>query len=280
MSEDGLIYQVYNKQNQKKYIGKTKSYYGTTKIGVKGRLSRHFAKAFSKNPVEYNECPLFYNAIRKYGKDAFEVSTLLICDLEQIDMYEILMIKTYDSTNRNFGYNIALGGGGRSVKNIDEKGRHNLSRVKDQENFLLNIRPVIRNDKQVGYVVKRTENGIKYCKKFSNTKNTLEENLNLSKKFLVSLKTNINDDKITVNNKESKLPTNITYVKKDKKIIGYSVLIKYKKKRYEKRFSNQKETLENKLKKALEYKQYVVDTYVKTDETSLKKEQENPQPSP
>jgi hypothetical protein len=276
----GIIYRIFNDKNNKSYIGKTKSKYGKSKhtFGTKGRLKRHFSNAMSKYAIE--ECPLLYNAIRKYGKESFKIETLVECNLEHVDDYEILMIKTYDSTNRNYGYNIALGGKGRTVVHVDNNVRNKISACNNEENFLLNIRPVNRNNVQVGYVVKRSENGIHYCKKFSSTKNSLEENLELAKKYLESIKSNNIQENFIINNKESKLPTNIFNKKKNGILIGYFVSMNINKKRYEKHFSHKKYTLEEKLELAIQHKKYLLNTYVITDETSLKKEQDNQQPSP
>ena len=102
----GYIYRIINIRNQKSYIGKTKSKYGIMNWSVEKRWRRHLNKALSKNPLEYNECPLFYRAIRKYGKESFIIETLVICDMKDVDTFEIKMIKLYSSNDRNWGYNI------------------------------------------------------------------------------------------------------------------------------------------------------------------------------
>lgn len=56
----GSIYLIINKLNNKKYVGQTIQ-------GVEKRFSQHSSKS---------DCPKLYNAIKKYGKDAFKVVTL------------------------------------------------------------------------------------------------------------------------------------------------------------------------------------------------------------
>lgn len=66
-------------------------------------------------------------AIKKYGKENFsrEILEDNITDDEMLCEREIFWIKFYDSTNKDIGYNISLGGGGgditrRKGKNLEE----------------------------------------------------------------------------------------------------------------------------------------------------------------
>lgn len=59
----------------------------------------------------YKNCPYFYKSIQKYGWDNFEheiVANNLTA--QEADNFEILLIRTLDTTNVNVGYNIEPGG--------------------------------------------------------------------------------------------------------------------------------------------------------------------------
>ncbi len=86
-----IIYKTTNKINGKIYIGQdinnNKSYLGS---GVYLR-----------------------NAFKKYGRKNFTKEILQKCNtIEELNEAEIFWIKTLDSTNKNIGYNLALGGFG------------------------------------------------------------------------------------------------------------------------------------------------------------------------
>lgn len=89
-----------NKINNKKYIG-------ITKQEPKDRW---------QNGHGYTGCIVFHSAIKKYGWDNFE-HIILMSNLskEQACEAEKKLIKQYKTTNRNFGYNISLGGDGINI---------------------------------------------------------------------------------------------------------------------------------------------------------------------
>lgn len=64
-----------------------------------------------KNGLNYLRCPYFYNAIQKYGWDNFE-HIVLFNNLSKdvADIVETALIDKYDTTNRDFGYNLQSGG--------------------------------------------------------------------------------------------------------------------------------------------------------------------------
>ena len=249
----GEIYKITNLINNKIYIGKTKMFYKDTKFGYENRFKNHLISAFSKS--KRNDCPRLYNAIRKYGKQNFNIELICNCPLEKIDEYEIKYIKMNDSTNDKKGYNIALGGGGRSVVNISEETRKKIS-LKQSESEM-NIKPYLKNNIQIGYTVQRRQNGKVYRKYFSNTKNTLEENYKLSKEFLNSIiNSNITDNKY---NRKKNLPINIHEIIKDNKIIGYKVFIMKNKIKYTKTFQSSKKSIEELYNNAIEYKKSIIE---------------------
>ena len=122
MDNTGEIYKITNMITNKIYIGKTKKYYQNAPFGYKKRLESHFVSAFSNS--KQNDCPRLYNSIRKHGKTNFKIELVCECSLESIDDNETKYIALYDSTNDKNGYNIALGGGGRSVVDISDEIRN------------------------------------------------------------------------------------------------------------------------------------------------------------
>ena len=92
------MYTVYihrNKINNKIYVGQTCD------------ISRRFCK----QGKYYEGCPYFYSAIQKYGWDNFSHEIVYInLTKEEANQKESELIKLYNSTNPNYGYNIASGG--------------------------------------------------------------------------------------------------------------------------------------------------------------------------
>ncbi len=95
MNKRYCVYVHINKFNRKMYIG------------ITSNISQRW-KACS-----YRECHYFYRAIKKYGWENFE--HLAILDNLEYNMAcicEISLIEKYNTTNSNFGYNLAKGGSG------------------------------------------------------------------------------------------------------------------------------------------------------------------------
>lgn len=90
---------VTNLINGKKYIGQSKN--------IRKRFqSHHLVDYKNKNSGVYNT--KFYQAIRKYGIENFEVAVLELCKEEELDELEIKYIRKFD-TFKN-GYNSTEGG--------------------------------------------------------------------------------------------------------------------------------------------------------------------------
>ena len=105
----GIIYRITNKLNNKCYIGQTTTIYKKNiDIGAQERWKEHQISSLSGK----DKCPHFHRAIKKYGAENFILEVLCYCSLVDLNKYEIQMIFLYDSTNKNFGYNILAGGSG------------------------------------------------------------------------------------------------------------------------------------------------------------------------
>lgn len=244
----GIVYKITNTVNNKIYIGKTKTHYGNKSFGIEQRLSNHIAHA---KKGDSRGCPALTNAIIKHGKDNFIIEELLRCKLKYIDKYEIEQIQLHDSTNKKKGYNIAMGGGGRSVVEVSEETRAKISK---KEVNKMNLAKVYRNEIHVGYTVRRREKGVQYQKWFTSTKNTPAENRKLAVQWLKDFREN----KVAAEadyNKESGLPRNI-YVKKEKGIqVGYSLNITRNGVTVAKTFQSKTIPLEELLEKAIKFKE-------------------------
>lgn len=261
MERIGIIYKIVNKVNKKIYIGKTKEFYGNQKFGLEGRFRQHLINAFTKS--KKNDCPRFYNAIRKYGKRNFICTLLAKCKLGMCDDLETEYIKIFNTIDPKYGYNISTGGLGRSVVFVSEEIRMKISNNNnkinklDKNSNLLNIKSVYKNGKLVGYTVRRRERGKQYQKWFTSTENTPEVNYNLAIEWLENLKNHTLNNNMY--NKSSKLPKNINCVKKNGEVIGYRVDIMINKKKITKNVQDKNLTLEQLLEKAINIKKSILD---------------------
>ena len=102
----GYIYKITNKVNGKSYIGKTER-------TIQRRFQEHCHEAYEERSYDR---PL-YRAIRKYGKENFEVTELEQTDqAEEREIYWINFYKTYGAN----GYNATKGGEGKKHYNHEE----------------------------------------------------------------------------------------------------------------------------------------------------------------
>jgi group I intron endonuclease len=111
-----LVYCIKNKINDKEYIG-------LTKRPLESRWKQHVYESNKVNSWEWNT-PLG-NAIKKYGKDNFEIYVLNNYNsVEEMKLGEIKMIEERKSLSVFGGYNLSKGGDGRlGVKLSDETKR-------------------------------------------------------------------------------------------------------------------------------------------------------------
>lgn len=93
------IYCIRNKVNQKVYIGKSKNIYC--------RIADHIC---GLNKSSKNENRHLISAWHKYGKDNFEYFVLEYIELDEVLLAdrELFWMKQYNSTCREFGYNLRL----------------------------------------------------------------------------------------------------------------------------------------------------------------------------
>ena len=128
----GEIYIATCSVSNKQYVGQTQTHvlnHGVYRpYGTEKRWKSHVSEAI--NNTKKNQCVYLNNAIRKHGAKTFTVRTLIICDLEQLDEYEIHYINEYNTLSPN-GYNLLEGG--RKAK-LTEAIRQKISQ-KTTEHF-------------------------------------------------------------------------------------------------------------------------------------------------
>lgn len=95
----GYIYKILNLSNNKVYIGKT------TKP-LEDRFNQHLKCA--KNHVNR----YLYDAMNKYGYDKFKICLIEECMDEDLNEREKYYISMYKSNQKDFGYNMTVGGDG------------------------------------------------------------------------------------------------------------------------------------------------------------------------
>jgi len=98
----GLHWTIYS------HIHSGRRYIGLTKLTMMKRWNQHIANAKHKRG---RGCAHFWNAIRKYGKDAFTHGILEICDtLEAANAAEEKWINHFNTRDPDKGFNLAKGG--------------------------------------------------------------------------------------------------------------------------------------------------------------------------
>ena len=107
------IYEIVNIINQKRYIGQSTDIYH--------RWSCH--KCELCNGLHKNT--YLQAAWDKYGEDSFEFNILKQCDKEFLNEYECFYIDTFDTMNRDKGYNLKKGGDG--VFEMSEETKQKMS---------------------------------------------------------------------------------------------------------------------------------------------------------
>ena len=125
-----LVYCIKNTINNKEYIG-------LTTRTLEQRWKQHIYESNKQDSWEWNT-PLG-NAIKKYGKDSFQIFVLEECSSEtELKQKEIQLIKERKSLASETGYNLTLGGDGRLGYKLSEEtkrkiGESNLGKIMSNE---------------------------------------------------------------------------------------------------------------------------------------------------
>jgi hypothetical protein len=182
----GHIYKIINTENDKVYIGQTRTHRKNKGkyrfFGYIGRFKDHISEAI--NNTKKNQCTYLNNAIRK-NHENFKVHLLEICDIKDLDEREIYYIKHFNSIYPN-GYNLTKGGKDVSKLKIEKEslnsgkksrlGRKHTQETKDKiKTSLLNsfsLKP------------KKSENELK---RISNTIKQYYDDLKIKKLLMFNL---------------------------------------------------------------------------------------------
>lgn len=110
------IYRVTNNINNKIYIGQT--------VSPKSRWQWHLWSAKAKR------AQAIHHALKKYGMVNFSFEIIVCClDQNAANQAEIQLIAEYNSTNSEYGYNVAPGGLGRSGFHHSAETRQKMSKA-------------------------------------------------------------------------------------------------------------------------------------------------------
>ena len=107
------IYSITNLINGKRYIGQSTN------------IQQRFVQHRSNLKKGKGENPHSLNAWNRYGEDNFMFEILLLCDEEDLDKMEKKFIEQYNTTDREYGYNIS--DGGTSLHHFDDEFKQKLS---------------------------------------------------------------------------------------------------------------------------------------------------------
>lgn len=172
IAEGGEIYCITNKVEGKHYIGQVKKFVKAIneKKGTHGRWQQHVYDAFRND--EFRREGGLYDAIRKYGPEAFTVFKICDCTLEEMDDKEQYYIRVYNSLSPK-GYNMKHGGrNGKHIDSVKRKisvmqfgnRREKKDRKHDEDKELPKYIIAKReNDVLVGYVITGFPIGINKC---------------------------------------------------------------------------------------------------------------------
>lgn len=202
--DTGVIYMIYNLVEDKAYIGKAYSYVknGNQKIrrhGAKDRFYKHWMAAHNSAEID---CPIFYDALRNSDLHDWVVFTIHVCPKNELKFWETELVKKYDTSNPEFGYNYFVGDNKPNNKQIlakyqKAKANSNVNRAKNGEmrnrewnkGLPPNIYCRIHKDSKGkihkrGYFVRIKINGDIYTQEFTSKDDSMEEKLALAKKQL------------------------------------------------------------------------------------------------
>lgn len=195
----GYIYKIINLLNQKLYIGQTKK-------TIQERFKNHLKLAKKHT----NRC--LYDAMNKYGYDNFTIEQIEEVSDEQLDDREKYWIAYYNTTDREYGYNMTIGGGGGDTwtknpnkieisKKISQnnKGKHKIKSENLQKMIELakEVNTIPINENELKNDIKNYLSIEEICKKYKISRRTF---YNKCKKFFNATPTEIRGDKFTHSN--------------------------------------------------------------------------------
>jgi len=127
----GDIYRLTSRTSGKSYIGQAQKKFGRFDSEW-GYLKRWRSHVYEATSDAKDHCTVLNNAIRKYGKDDFNVELLCECETpKDLDERECYYIYVYDTLVPN-GYNLERGG--RDNRKFSDTAKANMSAGQDPNN--------------------------------------------------------------------------------------------------------------------------------------------------
>lgn len=225
----GEIYVAECRNTGLKYVGQAQKYVGQhmTSWGSLKRWIRHCSDALDTKKKAYDY--EIHKAIREHGRDAFEVTKLCDCRLEDMDKLEQFYIKELNTLHPN-GYNMTEGGsvGSKHCDLANKKNKENLKPVSEEtirnlhhsnigrrvegtqrkreedQHLPKYVSPIRKDNVIIGYMVKKFPMGIvasEYIYKTFKNKNNPNEALEMAKAHVIFL-TNEYEKKLAEHQKE------------------------------------------------------------------------------
>jgi len=108
----GMVYKITNSVNGKIYVGQT---------------IRNLERRFKEHCIKEG-CPIFFKAIKKYGKENFNTEVIEECrDTDELNEKEIYWIQKLNSQCPS-GYNISKGGSGSSGYSLSTDHKRKIAK--------------------------------------------------------------------------------------------------------------------------------------------------------
>lgn len=144
----GYVYMIKNMVNNKMYIGQT--------IRTLNKRIYEYKSALNKNLL-YN--PHLLNAFNKHGWDNFEFSIVdSAISMESLNEKEIFYINKYNTTDKNIGYNIEVGGRNSSptTETLEKMSRSHIG-IKQSSSWINRRIAISGSDDAKKYGKRKTE---------------------------------------------------------------------------------------------------------------------------
>lgn len=201
-ADTAVIYQFYNMNTKKSYIGKAYSFVknGVEKNRRHGSKDRFYKHWIASESDKDNDCPVFYKVLRKSNPLDWFILTIKVCSKQHAKEWETKLIKLHKTYDPKYGYNYFVGDN-RPADSVylkkyqSAKAKSNADRAIGgglrQKEHSKNLPPNInyrRSEKNgtvtEGYFVQIRLNGKLYNKAFLSKFDSMENKLELAKNQL------------------------------------------------------------------------------------------------
>lgn len=194
-SDTGVIYQYYNLETKKSYIGKAFSFVknGVEKNRRHGAKDRFYKHWIASESDKDDDCPVFYEALRKSSPIDWFILTIKVCSKKHLKECETKLIKLHKTYDPKYGYNYFVGDNrpdnvvhlkkyqtAKAKSNVDRAVGGGLRQKEHSKTLPPNIN-YRRSDKNgivsEGYFVQIRLNGTLYNRAFLSKFDTMEHKL-------------------------------------------------------------------------------------------------------